>query len=299
VKRLRLIVAPLALLLTAAAPAPQADGPAAQRVRADVEFLASDLLEGRDTGSRGHEIAAAYVVSQFRAIGLEPGGSDGSWYSQVPFRRTMHTQAPSASLLIGSETVELAIGQDFSIRPSLTQQVRQLDVPLVFVGRGISDAKLGIDDYSGLDVRGKIAVAIEGAPPGLPSEIEAHLNSSKQTIAASKGAVGLVEIAGTGPKPVNRIAYYGRYVVDWVDQSGRTASQSNRLPVAAAISRKAAERLFKAAGQDLSRTIDAAAKSATCAGSQSPRGSGSATSRRGRISPARKSSESCLEPTRS
>src|SRR6188768_443553 len=49
-----------------------ADPSIGRRIRADVEFLASDKLEGRDTGSRGHAIAADYVASQFRAIGLEP-----------------------------------------------------------------------------------------------------------------------------------------------------------------------------------------------------------------------------------
>jgi len=73
-KSLKLIFAPLALVAAAAAPAPQVVDPGAtQRVRADVEFLASDLLEGRDTGSKGYEIGASYVASQFRAIGLQPG----------------------------------------------------------------------------------------------------------------------------------------------------------------------------------------------------------------------------------
>ena len=64
---LRLLLAPLALLAAAAAPAQQSiDHGAAQRVRADVEFLASDLLEGRVTGSRGYDIGASYVASQFR-----------------------------------------------------------------------------------------------------------------------------------------------------------------------------------------------------------------------------------------
>ena len=67
--------------------AASADPAAAQRIRADVEFLASDLLEGRDTGSRGYEIAASYVAAQFRAIGLKPAGENGGWYQQVPFRR--------------------------------------------------------------------------------------------------------------------------------------------------------------------------------------------------------------------
>ena len=100
--RLRLALAPFAaLLLGAAAPAPLPDAAAADRVRADVEFLASDLLEGRDTGSRGYDVAAAYVASRFRAIGLKPGGTNGSWYQQVPFRRSSHKAPPQASLAIG------------------------------------------------------------------------------------------------------------------------------------------------------------------------------------------------------
>src|SRR4051812_47956774 len=83
----------LALSFAGAAPAqPASERPAAassfspDRFRAHVSFLADDLLEGRDTGSRGHEIAAAYVASQFQALGLTPGGEKGGWYQQVPFR---------------------------------------------------------------------------------------------------------------------------------------------------------------------------------------------------------------------
>ena len=65
-----------------AAPPQAADPRVAQRVRADVEFLASDGLEGRDTGTRGHAIAADYVAAQFRAIGLEPGGEKGAGFSR-------------------------------------------------------------------------------------------------------------------------------------------------------------------------------------------------------------------------
>ena len=53
-------------------------------VKAHVQFLADDLLEGRDTGARGHEIAARYVASRFTAIGLTPVVKD-SWYQRVPF----------------------------------------------------------------------------------------------------------------------------------------------------------------------------------------------------------------------
>jgi hypothetical protein len=267
-KSLRLILAPLAAaLIGAAAPAAQpADSPAALRVRADVEFLANDLLEGRDSGSRGYEIGAAYVASQFRAIGLKPAGTNGGWYQQVPFRRSSHAQPLQASLLIGTETVALGTN-DIALRPSITQQMRNIDAPLVFVRYGVSDPRLGIDNYQGLDVRGKIVVALEGAPEGLPGEIAAHLGSYKQMIAASKGALGLVLILGTGPRPGStRISEYDKPVMDWVDPTGKTASQATPLAMLGAMSRDTAKRLLRAAGQDPSRTLAAGSKQGSLPG---------------------------------
>ena len=66
----------LPLLLASAAPAAEPSF-SADRFKAHVAFLADDALEGRDTGSRGHEVAAAYVASQFMALGLKPGGTGG------------------------------------------------------------------------------------------------------------------------------------------------------------------------------------------------------------------------------
>ena len=68
-----LAAALLAIAATASAQPPTTvEEQIARRVQADVEFLASDALEGRDTGSKGYRIAADYVASQFRAIGLQP-----------------------------------------------------------------------------------------------------------------------------------------------------------------------------------------------------------------------------------
>ena len=53
----------------------------ANSLRGDVSFLASDLLEGRDTPSRGLDIAGEYIASQFRRLGLEPAGDDGYFQS--------------------------------------------------------------------------------------------------------------------------------------------------------------------------------------------------------------------------
>src|SRR5207342_1520194 len=107
-----LIAAPV---LAQTAPADPAIG---RRIRADVEFLASDNLEGRDTGSKGYAIAADYVASQFRAIGLEPAGDKGSWFLSVPFRRASFEKMPRLTLTIGGKSFDLAQGKDASLRPS-------------------------------------------------------------------------------------------------------------------------------------------------------------------------------------
>ena len=52
--------------------------PDTQRIKSHLFFLADDLLEGRDTGSRGHEIAALYIATEFAKYGLKPAGTDGS-----------------------------------------------------------------------------------------------------------------------------------------------------------------------------------------------------------------------------
>src|SRR3546814_12951823 len=63
----------------------------------DLEFLADDLLEGRDIGSRGHEIAARYVASEFDALGLKPAGDDGTWYQRITFQKTSPGETPPRS----------------------------------------------------------------------------------------------------------------------------------------------------------------------------------------------------------
>jgi len=130
---MRLLVAAL-LLLSVPALAEPAEQAVARRVRADVEFLASDNLEGRDTGSRGYAVAADYVASQFRAIGLEPAGEKGGWFQQVPFRRASFDKPPRLTLTISGQTVALEQGKDAALRPSVTAKMVRQSAGLVFAG---------------------------------------------------------------------------------------------------------------------------------------------------------------------
>ena len=69
------------------------------RLEAHIRFLADDLLRGRQPGTDGYDIAAAYVASQFRQMGLQPAGTDGSYFQPVPLRQ--------AAPLVGRETQAL------------------------------------------------------------------------------------------------------------------------------------------------------------------------------------------------
>ena len=71
-----------------------------------IEFLADDKLEGREAGTAGYDKAAKYVSSQFKKIGLAPGGDDGSYYQQVTFR-SAKVEAASLSLRVDGEEKEL------------------------------------------------------------------------------------------------------------------------------------------------------------------------------------------------
>ena len=250
---MRLFAAALLLLgatASQAQTAPEQD--LARRVRADVEFLASDGLEGRDTGSKGYVIAADYVASQFRAIGLEPAGEKGGWFQQVPFRRASFDKPPRLTLAVGSQIHSLEQGKDAALRPSVTAKSRKTSAGFVFVGYGLNDRRFGFDDYRGLDVRGKIVVALSGTPTGLPSDIQAHLDASKDRFAAEQGAIGFVEIgraeASGGPDPVRRGS---RPLIDWVDASGRTGSVPAGLQLQLSFSRDWAKRLFEGAARPL------------------------------------------------
>ncbi|HYC94842.1 MAG TPA: M20/M25/M40 family metallo-hydrolase, partial [Sphingomicrobium sp.] len=267
---MRLLAAALLVIAAAgsAQPPSTVEQDIARRVRADVEFLASDHLEGRDTGSRGYAIAADYVVAQFRSIGLEPAGDNGGWFQQVPFRRASHGKPPTLSLSVGGRQVALNPGNDATVRPSVTEKVRQLSAGFVFVGYGVRDARYNIDDYRGLDLKGKIAVALSGVPKGMPSDIEAHLASSKERFAAEAGAIGFLEVPRNDGQRGNPVARGGRPLIDWVDRSGRTGTVPPGLRLQMSVSNEWAARLFEGAP----RSLDAVRREAKANSKASPRG---------------------------
>ena len=83
-----LLAAAIGLSVHAAAFAQETPRPVftPEAFRAHVAFLGDDLLEGREAGSRGYDLAARYVAAQFEALGLR-AGANGGWYQPVEFVR--------------------------------------------------------------------------------------------------------------------------------------------------------------------------------------------------------------------
>ena len=188
-----------ALAVGAGAMAPAADdagSAGARRWWSVVSYLADDKLEGRDTGSAGHRQAAEYVAKQFEALGLQPAGVDG-YIQPVRFRSKTIDEARSSLALVREDgTTPLELGPD-AIISLRVDPAATVEAPLVFVGHGLRSAEAKVDDFAGLDVRGKILVILGGAPETIPGALAAHLQSAGERGALLRelGAVGIVTIA--------------------------------------------------------------------------------------------------------
>jgi hypothetical protein len=234
-------------------PAPaSAPGFTPERFRAHVAFLADDLLEGRDTGSRGHEIAARYVATQFDSYGLEPGGTDGGWFQQVPFQKTTRG-ADKGSITISGPGGAKRFRHGENVMVTISPREARIDVsaPLVFVGYGTEDERLGLDDYQGLDVKDCIVVALRGYPKGLPTEEGAHVSAQKGKVAQKHGALGVIVVATLQFEKAfpweKMLEYSNDPDFDWVDADGKAHSEAPLLRAGGFLNAPAAELLFAGA----------------------------------------------------
>jgi Zn-dependent M28 family amino/carboxypeptidase len=256
-RRLTALLASLFLLPAGSAHAQTAVDKAARAVSADVirahiDFLASDALEGRGAGTRGGDLAARYIAAQYIRLGLEPAGDDSTYFFKVP----VVSFTPEPTLALGSS--ELAYPTDFVLGPMRWDSLVTVDAPLVFVGHGIVAPEYGWDDYAGVDVQGKI-VAVMVNDPGLhdASTFKGKVLTYyarwtyKYEEAARQGAAGVLLIhtteSATYPWAVVEGSYSGPQV--------RLETAPTSLLVAGWVQQTVMANTFKAAGKDLSEEM--------------------------------------------
>jgi Zn-dependent M28 family amino/carboxypeptidase len=176
----------LILILLAAAPLFAAVSPNA--IRSHIQFLASDALEGRETGSRGYDIAAAYVATQFESLGLNVA-------TQPIHFRTARVDGAKCTMTVGDAV--LSHRKEVIFRPDFTRTSSDAAGEIVFAGFGVVEPDLGVDDYAKVDVHGKIVLILSGAPAKFPADQRAYHSSGerKRELAASHGAIAILTVA--------------------------------------------------------------------------------------------------------
>jgi hypothetical protein len=166
-----------------------------EALRADMRFIADDLLEGRATGTRGHEIAAKFMASEFEAMGLEPAGENGTYFQSVPLRSIRPDEEHTTlSIVQGGGKQALIFRQDFISGGDPARKNTSVEAAVVYVGFGVTAPEQKYDDYAGVEAKGKIVAFEYGAPAAFESTMRAHYSSgaTKAQNAAAHGAVGTI-----------------------------------------------------------------------------------------------------------
>jgi Zn-dependent M28 family amino/carboxypeptidase len=177
-----------------------------------VKYLASDAMQGRQTGSAEYLKAAAYVVDQFKADGLKPAGAAGEWFQPVHFDvQRVLAEKSSIGLVIDGKATPLVLGQD-AILGTRSPQPKMIEAPLVFIGYGLHLPEAKYDDFDSAEVpmaslKGKIVVYINGGPADLPGPLKSFARTTPFMKAIrDAGAVGAISI----PTPKSMDFGWGR-----------------------------------------------------------------------------------------
>jgi Zn-dependent M28 family amino/carboxypeptidase len=150
-----------------AADAPKFD---AQRLSQDVKTLSSDEFEGRGPNSAGETKTVNFLIEQFKAAGLKPAGDmvkgKRSWTQDVPLGRFDIKGPLKISLTDGKTSQALEQGEHIAVRAAMNGQkkVDFKNVPMVFVGYGVTAPERKWDDFKGMDLKGKLAIVLINDP---------------------------------------------------------------------------------------------------------------------------------------
>lgn len=197
-----------------------------QKLKMHLSFIASDELEGRNTPSKGLDLAARYIASHLEYYGYQPAGDNGGFYQTITMSRRKTSKESKLTVLAGDQKVEFGMGVDF------VGSGGAVKAELVFAGYGLVSKQADYDDYAGLDVKGKVVVVMDGEPQGFDENafrIERKFGNrtfqtamNKGALARERGAIGTITLKG---------------------EEFTTRKDDKPSPIEAAMTRMSAERL--------------------------------------------------------
>ncbi len=221
--------------------------------------VSSDDYEGRAPGTIGERLTTTYLKGELERIGLQPA-NDGSYFQRVPMQTTTIAPDTSVMIAVGERPLTYKHGEDIVVGTRLGKPAVGLsDAPLVFVGYGVDAPEQGWNDYAGIDVKGKVVVALVNDPGFLRHDPELFRGEAmtyygrwtyKFEEAARKGAAGCLLIHD------DAAAAYGWSVVvnSWATKRYDLPPAEDpdpRLTLQGWFSADGAKKLFEAEGIDL------------------------------------------------
>jgi hypothetical protein len=235
-------------------------------LRGHIRFLASDLLEGRGTGSNGDELAQYYIRAQFESLGLKPILPENSWFQPVPLvgvsTRVPETVTFRQGHRQGGQSLALKRHDDYVFSSGNAQPEVVIDnAEIVFVGYGIQAPEYQWDDFKDADLRGKILLVMNNDPADDPQLFAGKRRlyygrwDYKFASAARQGAAGAIIIHTT------ESAGYPFQVVQtsWSGEEFELEQTTGpRVQMRGWMTEDASRRIVTLAGQDLDKLRAAA-----------------------------------------
>ena len=175
----------------------------ADEITRTVKTMTLDQFEGRAPGTAGEDRTIGYLIGRFEALGLEPGGVDGSWTQPVPLLHTALGKPETLSITSKGKATALNAGKDIYVSTLQPRdRVTVEDADMVFVGYGVTAPERGWDDFKDVDLKGKVAVFLVNDPD--------FAAASDEAVAGTFGG--------------RAMTYYGRWTYKFEEAARRGAS---------------------------------------------------------------------------
>lgn len=234
----------------------------ADEIKNDITVLSADDMEGRGPGSDGDVKARNYIAQRMEEMGLEPGGTDGTWEQLFDLVGVEASVPETWTFSKSGESEVLSTWDDFIAGSGVQSESAAINnAELVFVGYGIEAPEYGWDDYKGLDTKGKVLVMLNNDPDWSDDLFEGNRRlvygrwTYKYEQGANRGAAGVI-IIHTTPS-----AGYPWKVVQtsWTGEQFELPAQGQATTdVKAWVTEDSARKLFSLAGVNYEEAMESA-----------------------------------------
>lgn len=269
--RFRWLAASALALAAAPLTAASMDGFSPKLLSGHVETLGSDAFEGRGVNTRAEVKTLDYLIGQFKAVGLQPGGDVAGgtrkWTQDVPLLQSDLAGDPTVTIQTPGMAMRLTQGNEIAVRSPMNgqTQIRIDHAPLVFVGYGVAAPERNWNDFKGVDVKGRVIVVLvndpdfEGGEGDFGGKAMTYYGrwTYKYEEAARRGAAGVMVVHETVP------ASYGWNTVKNSNTNTmfdivRENPAASHTPFETWVQRDVAVQLFRSVGLDFEQAKQAA-----------------------------------------